>query len=80
MVHGTQLIALGALFWPLAGAVPEVVDLTYSRYRGVALKNGVTQWLGMRYAAAPVGDLRFMPPADPPSTRGVQSAKEVSEA
>ncbi|KAK3393415.1 Alpha/Beta hydrolase protein [Podospora didyma] len=46
--------------------VSPVVNLTYSQYIGEPLANGITQWLGMRYAAPPVGELRFRPPQDPP--------------
>ncbi len=60
-----------------AAAVTPVVDLTYSTYQGAALSNGISQWLGIRYAAAPVGELRFAPPQDPPSTTGVQAADAV---
>ena len=42
-----------------------VVDLGYTSYQGGILANGITQWLGMRYAAPPVGDLRFRAPRDP---------------
>jgi hypothetical protein len=47
------------------GAVKPLVDVSYSKYQGVSLDNGVTQWLGVRYAAPPVGDLRFAAPCDP---------------
>ncbi|KAL7619681.1 hypothetical protein AAE478_010222 [Parahypoxylon ruwenzoriense] len=47
-------------------AVSPAVDLSCNRYVGVPTSRNVTQWLGMRYAAPPVGDLRFMPPQDPP--------------
>lgn len=55
-------------------AVQPLVNLNYTSYRGTALGNGVSQWLGIRYAAAPVGDLRFAAPQDPPSTYGVVEA------
>ena len=55
-----------------------VVDLGYSKYRGQANSDGVVEWLGMRYAAPPVGPLRFAAPQDPESTEGVQSAAQVS--
>ena len=55
-------------------AVSPLVKLDYSSYQGVALGNQVTQWLGMRYAASPVGKLRFAAPHDPPSQYGVQQA------
>ncbi|KAM5345173.1 hypothetical protein ACJ41O_011035 [Fusarium nematophilum] len=65
-----------ALLSSLAHAVDPVVDLSYSKYRGKDLGNGVTQWLGMRYAAPPLDDLRFKPPEDPIRTRAVQDASD----
>ena len=55
-----------------------VVDLGYSQYRGKAFSDGTSQWLGMRYAAAPIGPLRFAAPRDPLPTKRVQSAVAVS--
>ena len=55
-------------------AVQPVVHLNYTSYRGAALDNGVTQWLGMRFAAPPVGDLRFSAPESPESEAGIQDA------
>ncbi|KIX00673.1 uncharacterized protein Z518_09738 [Rhinocladiella mackenziei CBS 650.93] len=57
-------------------AVPPLVRLNYASYRGTALSNGVTQWLGMRYASAPVGELRFASPQDPPVLHGIQAAEK----
>ncbi|KAK1768319.1 Alpha/Beta hydrolase protein [Phialemonium atrogriseum] len=56
---------------PLTG--PRV-DLNYTTYVGSQLPNGVNQFLGMRYAAAPLGDLRWRAPLEPPSTGQVQPA------
>ncbi|KAJ5782218.1 CAZyme family CE10 [Penicillium paradoxum] len=53
-----------------------VVDLGYASYKGQTLSNGVTQWLGIRYAAPPVGDLRFAAPEDPLDMEGIQQANE----
>ncbi|RAH70855.1 putative triacylglycerol lipase [Aspergillus aculeatinus CBS 121060] len=50
------------------------VNLGYSQYRGQALSNGIVQWLGIRYAAPPVGSLRFAAPQDPETAEGVQTA------
>lgn len=56
-----------------------LVNLPYASYNGfVNTSNGVTEWLGMRYAAAPVGNLRFAAPQDPPTVSGVQDATKVS--
>ncbi|PHH92608.1 hypothetical protein CDD83_6535 [Cordyceps sp. RAO-2017] len=78
MVNSMKLrsAVLVAAAWlaPAATAVDTTVNLTYSQYRGVALANGVSQWLGMRYAAAPVGGLRFMPPQEPRPTSRLQMA------
>ncbi|KAF7554521.1 hypothetical protein G7Z17_g2857 [Cylindrodendrum hubeiense] len=57
-------------------AVKPLVDLGYSNYQGKVLSNGVTQWLGVRYAAPPLGDLRFSPPQDPLNNDTVQDAKD----
>ena len=65
-------------FSTVALAVEQVVNLGYASYQGASLSNGITQWLGMRYAAAPVGNLRFAAPQDPPPVDGVQSAYQVA--
>lgn len=54
-----------------------IVDLGYSQYNGIRLSAGVDQYLGMRYASPPVGDLRFRAPADPVNCSSVQTAFEV---
>ena len=73
-----SFIALAAsLYLRVAGAVSPTVDLTYSKYVGTALSNGVSQWLGIRYAAPPVGQLRFKAPQDPLYNSETQYATEV---
>jgi hypothetical protein len=71
----------------VGGAIPRVrrqytpsatVSLDYATYQGIRLPAGVDQYLGMRYAAAPVGDLRFRGPKDPETVSGVQNASSVS--
>lgn len=57
--------------------VDPLVELSYSIYNGRALSNSITQWLGIRYAAPPLGDLRFEAPQDPATTSGVQAADQV---
>ena len=73
--------ALQGLGFSLLVALSECVDplvkLDYSTYEGTALPNGISQWLGLRYAAPPLGDLRFAAPQDPIATDGVQPADRV---
>ena len=74
--------ALYGLIMPLlASAFPTnspVVDLGYSIYRGVRLSAGIDQYVGMRFAAPPLGDLRFRGPRDPVHEPSVQNAFAVS--
>ncbi|KAJ7664715.1 alpha beta-hydrolase [Mycena rosella] len=51
-----------------------IVDLGYARYRGTVSAINVTHFLGIRYAAAPLGDLRFRAPQPPATVPGVQDA------
>lgn len=60
-----------------SNAVEPLVDVGFTRYLGTALPNGVTQWLGMRFAAPPLGNLRFRAPEDPPTNRSLQTADQV---
>lgn len=55
-----------------------IVDLGYSKYNGKAFKDGTSQWLGVRYAAAPIGQLRFAATRNPRPTKQVQPAVKVS--
>jgi hypothetical protein len=54
------------------------VDLGYSKYRGVRLPGGVDQFLGMRYAQAPVGERRFRAPREPENSYEEKDASQVS--
>jgi carboxylesterase type B len=81
-------IAVIALSLGLAHAAPTAtatahptveVDLGYTQYEGYKLPSGINQWLGMRYAAAPLGELRFRYPQDPPNSTK-QTAHKVSYA
>lgn len=56
------------------------VDLGYAAYRGIRLEDaGVDEYLGMRYAQAPLGDLRFRAPQDPLPETEIQDATTVSK-
>ncbi|EJP67450.1 cholinesterase precursor [Beauveria bassiana ARSEF 2860] len=68
-------IAAVALVAQTVQAVPSIVTLPYAKYDGLVLSNGITQWLGMRYAVPPIGNRRFRPPEEPLSETGIQEAK-----
>jgi hypothetical protein len=53
-----------------------MVYLNYARYRGET-RHDIKRFLGMRYAAAPVGPLRFRAPQDPQQVVGLQDASQV---
>ena len=57
-----------------------VVDLGYAKYRGQALGNGVKQFVGMRFAAPPLGNLRFRAPRAPKKEEGIQDASTVGDS
>ncbi|KAF4992123.1 hypothetical protein FDECE_13794, partial [Fusarium decemcellulare] len=52
------------------------VDLGYAEYEGVALSNGIDQFLGMRYAAPAIGSRRFRLPEAPLNEKSVVQAHE----
>ncbi|KAI8626225.1 Alpha/Beta hydrolase protein [Xylariaceae sp. FL1651] len=59
-----------------AFAVESLVDLGYTKLQGAAEVIGITQWLGVPYAAAPLKELRFAAPIDPPPTTGIVEATQ----
>lgn len=75
-------IITGAIFGSLAHKAQAVdvatVNLGYAQYESVLVSNGVRKWLGIRYAAAPLGDLRFRAPRDPSNIIGLQTADQVT--
>lgn len=54
-----------------------VVDLGYSKYQGDTYPGGISQWLGVRYAQPPVGDLRFAAPLAVQKNSTLQKATKV---
>ena len=57
--------------------ISTLVDLGYTLYQGEQVSASVNQYLGMRFAAAPLGELRFRTPSDPVVNRTVQPATQV---
>ena len=55
-----------------------IVDLGYAQYQGTAFPGGIKQFLGMRYAAPPIGDLRFAAPQDPAQEKNIIKANKAS--
>ncbi|KAJ5885485.1 Carboxylesterase type B [Penicillium taxi] len=51
-----------------------VVDLGYGQYQGVSLYNSVDEYLGIRYAKAPLDNLRFRAPQYPENSSAIQDA------
>lgn len=70
-------LAIAALYGSGCANSQPVVDLGYSKYQGTALSSGVNQFLGIRYAKPPLGDLRWRAPIDPVNTTGIQNATAV---
>lgn len=70
-------VVAGLLLSP-TWAVDSLVDLGYSKYQGHEVGNGITEWLSIRYATPPLGDLRFSPAQDPLQNDTVQNATAVS--
>ncbi|KAH7920072.1 alpha/beta-hydrolase [Leucogyrophana mollusca] len=55
----------------------KIIDLGYASYQGsVDTATNITSFLGIRYAAPPVGDLRWAAPQPPATVSGVQQATE----
>ncbi|KAJ7470971.1 Alpha/Beta hydrolase protein [Mycena latifolia] len=56
------------------GQSAPIVDLGYAQYQGTVSASNISHFLGIRYAAAPLGDLRFRAPQPPGNVTGVQQA------
>jgi carboxylesterase type B len=70
----TSILGLGSSA-AATQAKDHLIKLDYAEYNGLAHSNGVSAWLGMRYAAPPLRDLRFRAPADPVVESGIVEAK-----
>ncbi|HTZ90539.1 MAG TPA: carboxylesterase family protein [Alloacidobacterium sp.] len=61
-------------------SAPEIVQTTHGAVSGVSLPGDITVFRGIRYAQAPIGDLRWKPPVPPPDWNGVHAAAEFGPA
>jgi para-nitrobenzyl esterase len=52
----------------------NIIQITQGALRGVTLGAGVQAFLGIPYAASPVGPLRWRPPEPPANWSGVREA------
>ena len=66
-----SIITLVFLGSGLAVAIEEPVQITSGEITGTLLDSGVQAFLGIPYAAAPVGDLRWKPPQPAIPWKGV---------
>jgi carboxylesterase type B len=71
------VVAVLVVLSTLTQALSTTVDVGYSKYKGTQLPNGITQWLGIGYAAPPLGDLRFRAPQHPTYNHTLQIADTV---
>ncbi|KAJ7077232.1 Alpha/Beta hydrolase protein [Mycena epipterygia] len=70
-----QLLTLFAVFTFSRAQTAPIVDLGYAQYQGIVdTASNITNFLGIRYAAPPLGDLRFRAPQPPTNMSGVQQA------
>ncbi|KAJ8480903.1 hypothetical protein ONZ45_g15494 [Pleurotus djamor] len=64
-----------SIFITVVSAELPIINVGNAQYRGSTnVEAGVSSYLGIRYAAAPVGNLRWRAPLPPPSLSGVQDA------
>ncbi|KAJ7122163.1 Alpha/Beta hydrolase protein [Mycena epipterygia] len=70
-----HLLALFTVFMCSRAQTAPIVDLGYAYYQGmVDTASNITNFLGIRYAAPPLGDLRFRGPQPPTNMCGLQLA------
>lgn len=72
-MFAAALAALAMIGSGVATAEPATVKTQSGAVKGVD-QDGVTSWLGLPFAAPPVGDLRWRPPQAPAAWQGVRAA------
>ncbi|KAF7327340.1 Carboxylic ester hydrolase [Mycena kentingensis (nom. inval.)] len=74
MLLQTVLALVATAFSHVYAQSGPIVDLGYTQYQGAVSPANVAHFLGIRYAAAPTGDLRFRAPQPPANVSGIQDA------
>ncbi|KAL4259478.1 Carboxylic ester hydrolase, partial [Pleurotus pulmonarius] len=75
LMQATFPLLLALLSVASAQAPAPIIDVGNARYQGsVNAATNISSYLGIRYAAAPIGDLRFRAPQNPPTLDGIQQA------
>ncbi|KAJ7848481.1 Alpha/Beta hydrolase protein [Mycena olivaceomarginata] len=69
-----QILIVAATILSTSAQSTPIVDLGYAQYQGAVSAANISHFLGIRYAAAPLGDLRFRGPQPPANVTGVQQA------
>ncbi|KAJ8607106.1 hypothetical protein MRB53_040542 [Persea americana] len=59
----------------LATSRAQTIDLGYSKVSAYQTFNSITSWVNIRYAAPPVGNLRFAAPEAPLQENSVNDGK-----
>ncbi len=63
---------------PPAQILGPKIDLGYTTVQGLSYPGGISQWLGVRYAQVPVGNLRFAEPQNVTANSTLQLVTQVS--
>nr|WP_312377559.1 carboxylesterase family protein [Delftia acidovorans] len=87
MAGGIRLAVASMALWLAAcggsgGGGPELRETAYGPLRGVddGAATGTYYWKGVPFAQAPVGALRWQPPAEPKAWEGVREARQFGNA
>ena len=67
-------LILAGLSITAAAGLDQPVQLVSGKVTGTTLESGVQSFLGIPFAAAPTGDLRWKPPEPPIPWKGVRIA------
>ncbi|THY64054.1 alpha/beta-hydrolase [Aureobasidium pullulans] len=78
-MKATIFLALASASVSCVSALSSKISLDYATYEGTPGSDGITRFLGMQYAAPPVGDLRWKAPQDPAQATAVQSAAKFKD-